>query len=175
MDYKYIEQLLERYWQCETTLEEEEILRAFFSQKDVPAELLPYKDLFTYEQSEKDNAVLGDDFDAKILAMIDEPAPVKARRITLTHRLMPLFKAAAVIAIILTLGNAAQRSFNSGDDSVNDINYASYKDTYSDPSVAYDKVENALELVSEGINKAQHQNDSLKSFPAAANDSNIKE
>ena len=32
MDYKYIEQLLERYWACETTLEEEQILRAFFLQ-----------------------------------------------------------------------------------------------------------------------------------------------
>ena len=50
MDYKYIEQLLERYWKCETTLEEEEILRAFYSQKDVPDELLPYKDLFCYTQ-----------------------------------------------------------------------------------------------------------------------------
>ena len=30
MDYKYIEQLLERYWNCETSLEEEQILRAFF-------------------------------------------------------------------------------------------------------------------------------------------------
>lgn len=26
MDYKYIRQLLDRYWKCETTLEEEEIL-----------------------------------------------------------------------------------------------------------------------------------------------------
>ena len=27
MDYKYIKQLLERYWNCETSLEEEDILR----------------------------------------------------------------------------------------------------------------------------------------------------
>ena len=51
MDYKYIEQLLERYFKCETSLEEERILRTFFSQKDVPVTLLPYRDLFMYEQS----------------------------------------------------------------------------------------------------------------------------
>jgi hypothetical protein len=175
MDYKYIDQLLERYWQCETSREEEEILRTFFSQKEVPAYLIPYKDLFCYEQSEQGKAVLGEDFDAKILAMIDEPIPVKARQITMTHRLMPLFKAAAVVAIILTLGNAAQRSFTNGDDSENDIDYASYKDTYSNPSAAYDKVENALQMVSEGINQANLQADSVKQLPTAGKDSSIKE
>ena len=40
MDYKYIEQLLERYWQCETSLEEEQILQAFFRQEDIPVHLL---------------------------------------------------------------------------------------------------------------------------------------
>ena len=50
MDYKYIEQLLERYWQCETSLEEESELRTFFSQEKVPAHLLQYRDLFVYQQ-----------------------------------------------------------------------------------------------------------------------------
>ena len=58
MDYKYIEQLLERYWNCETSLEEEDILRTFFSQKDIPAELLPYQALFAYGQTEKKANVL---------------------------------------------------------------------------------------------------------------------
>ena len=53
MDYKYIEQLMERYWRCETSLQEEEILRTFFSQENVPAELLSYKDLFIYEQDQR--------------------------------------------------------------------------------------------------------------------------
>ena len=43
MDYKYIKQLLEHYWVCETSLEEEEILRTFFSQKELPAELEKYR------------------------------------------------------------------------------------------------------------------------------------
>ena len=113
MDYKYINQLLERYWNCETSLEEEGILRAFFSQKDVPAELRQYQSLFAYQQMESKAKHLGADFDSKLLAIIDEEEPVKmkARTITLTQRLMPLFKAAAVVAIFLTLGNAAQESF----------------------------------------------------------------
>ena len=54
MDSKYIEQLLERYWQCETSLEEEAELRAFFSGSDVPKHLLRYKDLFVYQQLQQE-------------------------------------------------------------------------------------------------------------------------
>ncbi len=115
MDYKYIDQLLERYWRGETSLQEEEILRMFFSQEDIPAALLPYRDLFVYEQNEKEMEKLGDDFDQRILGMIQEDEPVKARVITMRHRLMPLFKAAAVVAILLTLGNAMQAAFSDGD------------------------------------------------------------
>lgn len=112
MDYKYINQLLERYWECQTTLEEENILRAFFSQDDIPASLLMYRDLFVYEAAEPKQDKLGDGFDAKILAMIGDEKPVKAKVISFKQRLMPLFKAAAVVAIFLTLGNAMQMSFD---------------------------------------------------------------
>ena len=54
MDYKYIEQLLERYWNCETSLEEEQILRSFFHQKEIPAHLLRYKAMFAYQEIEKE-------------------------------------------------------------------------------------------------------------------------
>jgi hypothetical protein len=115
MDYKYIEQLMERYWNAETTLEEEEILRAFFSQEDIPAELSQYAPLFAYEHAEKAVDVLGEDFDEKMLQMVGE-APRSEERpqaqiISLRERLMPLFKSAAVVAIVLTLGNAAQVAF----------------------------------------------------------------
>ena len=46
MDYKYIQQLMERYWAAETTLEEEQILRTFFSQKDLPADMQQWQALF---------------------------------------------------------------------------------------------------------------------------------
>ena len=136
MDYKYINQLLERYWNCETSLEEEGILRAFFSQKDVPAELRQYQPLFAYQQLEAKEKHLGADFDNRLLAMIeeDEPIKVKARTITLTQRLKPLFKAASVVAIFLTLGNAAQESFQTQQPSTTGV--AGYNKVEKGASVA---------------------------------------
>jgi hypothetical protein len=132
MDYKYIEQLLERYWQGETTLQEEAILRNFFSQpeaKDIPESLRKFQALFTVEQEEP----LGDDFDARILEMIGEEEP-KTKIVTLTSRLMPLFKAAAIVAIILTLGNAAQAPWNYGWDNPQD-EYAKFHQQQNADSV----------------------------------------
>ncbi len=147
MDYKYIEQLLERYWTAETTLEEEGILRAFFSQKDIPAELEQYRALFAYEAQETETR-LSDDFDARILAMIEEEpqTTVKAREISMKQRLMPLFKAAAVVAIILTIGGAMQRPW---DASWNDprVEYAnSYAIAVDSADVTPMQAENVTEI-----------------------------
>ncbi len=69
MDCKYIEQLLERYWQCETSLEEEAQLRAFFNGSDVPEHLLRYKDLFVYQQLQQ--KVVGSRFRRRVLAELE--------------------------------------------------------------------------------------------------------
>lgn len=129
MDYRYIEQLLERYFQCETTLKEEEILRAFFTQEDVPVWLAKYKTLFDYEAQREEP--LGDDFDERILEMIEQQEPVKAHVLTMTQRLMPLFKAAAVVAIVLTLGNAAQAPWDRGWDNPQE-EYAKFHELRTD-------------------------------------------
>ncbi len=111
MDYKYIETLLERYFAAETTLEEESILRTFFSQERIPEEMQQWRAFFVNEVDD----VLGDDFDDRMLALIGEapPTAVKAKEVKLTQRLRPLFKAAAVIAIFLTIGGALQAPWDS--------------------------------------------------------------
>ena len=127
MDYKYINQLLDRYWKGETSLEEEEILRAFFSQDELPAELKPYQALFSYEMGEAKQEALGDDFDRKMMAMIEDEyakEPNRAKVVSLTDCLKPLFKAAAIVAIFLTLGNALQVPFqNNAEDNVGNVGY----------------------------------------------------
>lgn len=126
MDYKYIEQLLERYWECQTTLDEEAILRTFFRQEDVPASLLPYRQLFLEEDALASEHV-GKEFQEKVLRLVGEESTLpfgegmgagycKARRMTFMRRLRPFYRAACLVAILLTIGDAAQQSFtNEGD------------------------------------------------------------
>jgi len=117
MDYKYIEQLLERYWACETSLQEEQILRTFFQQEEVPAHLMVYKPIFDVQQ-EQGEASLGEDFDARMLQLV-EGETVKALPLggagngaVWRRSWRPFYQAAGLVALILTIGLAAQQSFN---------------------------------------------------------------
>ena len=98
MNYQYIEQLLDRYWNGETTLGEEEILRSFFCQDDVPAHLKAYSEFFTYTRDAKDLCV-SDDFDSRFDDILEGEQPaksevrLKAIRVTFRQRLMPFIKA----------------------------------------------------------------------------------
>ena len=131
MDYKYIEQLVDRYFEGETTLQEEQILKAFYAQgaqTEMPEELRRYAGLFDVLG---ERPTLGSDFDERMIQMIGEQQPqpatttqVKARTIRLADRLRPLFGAAAVVAIMLTLAGAISQSFKNDDTWVDAEEYA---------------------------------------------------
>lgn len=166
MDYKYIEQLLDRYFQGETSLQEEQILKAFYAQQgvaDMPEELHKYAPLFDVVNHHEQ---LGADFDERMLQLIDgqqeQPEarieeldqPVKARTISLTERLRPLFGAAAVVAILLTLGNAINTSFKQDDTWVDADEYAkrgAVELNTNEPAVAYETTSDSLTFVKEGL------------------------
>lgn len=156
MDYKYIEQLLERYFSAETTLQEEQILKTFFAQddEDMPQELRRYAPFFA-AFDEQD--ALGDDFDARILTQLPaevlplHPKQVKARSIRLTERLRPLFGAAAMVAILLTVGNAINQSMRPDTTWMDADEYAAVKVESHEPAVAYDQVSDTLTLAKDNI------------------------
>lgn len=119
MDYRYIEQLLKQYWQCETTVEEEQILRSFFGQQDVPAHLAQYAPLFA-AQKEAAAERMPLDFEARLQRALDRESvassqakPRHTRLRILRRRLSPMLQAAAIVAVCLTIGNAAEHALNS--------------------------------------------------------------
>ena len=109
MDYSYIDKLLERYWQGETSVEEEEMLRTFFRQRELPSRFEPYRRLFAYEDVAASEH-LGAEFDERMLRMIEpgEQHVVRARHISVAARLRPFLKAAASVAVVLTIGGAIE-------------------------------------------------------------------
>lgn len=115
MDYKYIEQLLQQYWECRTSLEEEAILRSFFAQDDVPASLLPYREMFVAEQESVENVRLDAGFDRRMMALINERTPnqVKARRLGFYRRWRPFYMVAAMLAVVLSVSMAVQHGWES--------------------------------------------------------------
>lgn len=167
MDYKYIEQLLERYFDCQTTLEEEQILRSFFSQKDVPAHLKDYANLFAYEQNAK-SVHLDEDFDKRVLAIVEKPV-VKAKVINMRNRMAPLFKAAAVVAIVLTISNMAERSFNDK----SQYPQSEIAPTFADTYVTTEKIPSAVKIIDRSQAEAKSIGDSLLSIPSVGNTDNI--
>lgn len=150
MDYKYIEQLLERYFEGDTTLQEEQILKTFFAQEheEMPQEIAKWSPLFTVvcEQPQ-----LGEDFDERMLSMTEQATQVKARTVSLAQRLRPLFGAAAVVAILLTLGNAINESMRSNDIWTGGNRQAEMRQVSDDAPVAYDQVTDSLTLAKENI------------------------
>ena len=78
--------------------------------------------------------------------MIEQEQPVKARVLSLTQQLKPLFKAAAIVAIVLTLGNAAQAPWDRGWDNPRE-EYAKFHQQQTDSASIAGPVqaENTLE------------------------------
>jgi hypothetical protein len=144
MDYRYIEQLLERYFAAETTLQEEQILKAFFAQsvETMPQSLSRYATLFTLlgEKATDDGSTLPDDFDARMLRAIEGAPVVKAKTVKLRERLRPLFRAAAVVAIIVTFAGAINQAFQQAEPPMEGPadSYAEYVEISSDPAMAYE-------------------------------------
>ena len=86
-----LHKLLERYWQCETSLEEEQLLQDSFCGDDsVSEELKVYKSLFLWKNQQK--AIQG--------------APVRpfVSKKPVMHYFYPVMKIAASILIVLTFG-----------------------------------------------------------------------
>lgn len=98
MNTEEIKNLLERYWMCETSAEEEGTLRTFFSQTNVPEELKAYASLFQW-QKEQSNVRISGGFDERILNQIGKKTSEKK---TISVYLYPTLKIAASLLLILT-------------------------------------------------------------------------
>ena len=134
-----IKQLLQRFYEGESTLAEEQELLDYFSQEPVPGELLPDKELFEALQSTSGKPVdVPGSLNEKILSAIDEAdeKEVRVRRVSW----LSLSGLAAGLLVLLGIYFMFLRE----EPSRNLI----AEDTYEDPMTAYREAKKALSFVS---------------------------
>lgn len=155
MDSKQLEQLLEKYWNCETSLEEEKQLRGYF-QGEVPESLKETADLFRYFETQQANSVGGADFDVAVIKKIKHQKPV-GKSVSMFFNYARI--AAGLIVVVTATYFVRQE--------VRKAYPPEIVDTYSDPKLALEETKKALMMISKGFNKAQKEAGKIKAFNEA--------
>lgn len=98
MDYKEITALIEKYFEGETNLQEEKILRSYFNGPNVEDSLLPYQAIFKIWETQR-NIELEDSFDEQLIKLLQ----IKHSRQPILRPLQTWIVRVAA-AIVLALG-----------------------------------------------------------------------
>jgi preprotein translocase subunit Sss1 len=150
MDLSRIKELLERYWDCSTTVEEEEELRTFFKANNIPDEFKESAKLFRYFEIQR-TATLDDKFEAEIIAKI------KDQKQTVTRSFKPNWKnylqVAAVLAGLVIASIIFRLELWEGDKPKTLL----VEDTFKTPEEAYEETKKAFLLIAEKMNSGRVQ------------------
>jgi len=141
MEYKEIEDILNRYLEGESTLEEEAMLKEYFSQASLPAEHREMKDLFQYFADANLETAPHFDVSAELNSVIEKEWKKETRN---SFRRVVAWVGSAAAVLVLTFGIY---QYMEKPESV-------IKDTYKDPKLAYAETKRALLLVSRTMNRS---------------------
>lgn len=159
MDYDRINILLDKYWECETSREEEQELRSFFAshQDDTWAKEAA---LFRYFEETRQSGKLGEFFDHRILDEIskEEKSQGKGKQRSLW---INIAKVAAVVTILVSAVTVSVLDFKDKEEQITAI------DTFDDPKKAYEETKKALLLISQSMGSGRKQAAKINIFNEA--------
>lgn len=165
MDLDRIEQLLERYWECETTLEEEKELKKFFNSGNVPQKWQSVAPLFEYYETEKQTGQLDGLFDEQVLAQIESQGGkgAAAGQGKIVKLFSSIAKIAAVGLILITATYFVTEEYTNKKDTMDPY----LADTFEDPKVAFEETKKALMLISKNFNRGRKEAQKIGVFNEA--------
>jgi hypothetical protein len=151
MDSKQLEELLQRYWNCETSLEEEERLRDYFRTHDVPEHFKEATLLFSYFDRQRQQAV-STQFEETVVKKIKSPV---GKSVTFALRQTGVWQTSLRIAAGVAVLVAAV--YFVGYEIRNKDNEVAMEDTFDSPEQALEETKKALLMISKGFGKAEQQ------------------
>ncbi len=141
MDTKEIKVLLEKYFEGETTLEEDQALFDFFSGESIDPAFRPLQKQFLLLQSAREPLDFDPAFERRMAELIEAEQVISLP----VHKTnwIKRFAVAATIAILIGVSGVI----------VLNREWHKEKDTYSDPRIAYAEAQKTLLYVSQKMNQ----------------------
>ena len=160
MDYNRIDILLNKYWETETSLEEEKELRDFFANHADESKWAHEAALFRYFEETRNSGQLGEFFDHRILEEISKEennvGKGKVRQLWLN-----IGKVAAVILILVSAVYVSVVDFKDKKEEISELG------TIEDPQKAYEETKRALMMISQSMGKGTSQAQKVSIFHEA--------
>lgn len=157
MDSKMIEELVKKYWDCETSLEEEHQLREYFQGNDVPEQWKETATLFRYFEEQKSQQVRPHFENVVVKEIKNTKDTGKGKLIKLIHNSLRI--AAGVAVLLLSVYFVRQE--------IRKANPIAVEDTYDDPHKAFEETKKALLMISKGFGSAEQQAKKINVFNEA--------
>jgi len=156
MDSSKLQQLLQKYWDGNTTLEEEQLLRDYFQSAAVPDELRDVASMFQYFNQAKKNSLNDITFDRTLIDKVTTK-PKSGRVRNLVFNSMRI--AAGVVVVMAATWFIKKEIRQSTPQEV--------VDTYDDPKLAFEETKKALLMISKSFGTAEEQARKINLFNEA--------
>lgn len=163
MDSEKIDLLLNKYWNCETSLEEEDQLRAYFRNDPVPDQYKETAALFRHFDEQKEKGLTDASFDRAVIRKI-QPRRNGAISVLLYNSMRI---AAGIVVLILAVWLVRMEVRKSAP--------ADLEDTYDDPKIAFEETKKALMMISKSFESAEEQAKKINLFNEAREEIQKKE
>jgi hypothetical protein len=163
MDSKKINELLNKYWNCETSLEEEQQLREYFNGSEFPEQLNDTAALFRYFEQNKKKTISNEaSFESDVLGKVK---PARAKTAALFFNSMRIAAGIAVLMVAIWLVRTEVRKSTPPE----------VVDTYDDPKLAFEETKKALMMISKSFGTAEEQAKKINLFNQAQDEIHRKQ
>lgn len=162
MDLKKVEVLLERYWNCASTTEEERELREFFSLEHIPDKYKHVAALFRYYSDRGKPGIPDPQFEPSLIERLKHQKSPKVRKMERAFQNY-MKVAAALLLIVVTSLIFRMEVWKSG----NAPDLLLVQDTYKSPEQAFAETKKALLLIASKMKEGKQQVDRIKALNEA--------
>ncbi len=152
MDSKQIVELVNKYWNAETSVDEEQQLREYFTHQKVDDSLKEIAALFQYFQNQKNKSLNDLSFDNKVINKLEKPP--RSRVMQLVYNSMRIAAGVAVLMVAVWFVRNEIRKTTPQE----------IVDTYDDPQKAFEETKQALLMISKSFGKVQKEAQHINIF-----------